>query len=96
MNLVKMLARNYSKKELKRIKPILESVLFYEDKMKEKSDDELRDMTEEFKQRYSEGESLDSMLPEAFAVCREASWRVLGMKHFPTQIVGGIGISAFI
>ncbi len=90
MNLVKMLARNYSKKELKRIKPILESVLFYEDKMKEKSDDELRDMTEEFKQRYSEGESLDSMLPEAFAVCREASWRVLGMKHFPTQIVGGI------
>ncbi len=90
MNLVKRLARSYSKKELKRIQPILDSVLFYEDKMAAMSDDELRDMTDEFKQRYAGGESLDSMLPEAFAVCREASWRVLGMKHFPVQIIGGI------
>ena len=90
MNLVKLLAKNYSKKELKRIQPILDSVLFFEDKMAQLSDDELRDKTEEFKERYASGESLDSLLPEAFAVCREAAWRVLGMKHFPVQIIGGI------
>ena len=90
MNLVKLLAKNYSKKELKRIQPILDSVLFFEDKMTQLSDDELRDKTEEFKERYASGESLDSLLPEAFAVCREAAWRVLGMKHFPVQIIGGI------
>ena len=90
MNLVKLLTKNYSKKELKRIQPILDSVLFFEDKMAQLSDDELRDKTEEFKERYASGESLDSLLPEAFAVCREAAWRVLGMKHFPVQIIGGI------
>ncbi len=90
MNLVKLLAKNYSKKELKRIQPILDSVLFFEDKMAQLTDDELRDKTEEFKERYAGGESLDSLLPEAFAVCREAAWRVLGMKHFPVQIIGGI------
>ncbi len=90
MNLIKLLAKNYSKKELKRIRPILDSVLLCEDKMAAMSDDELKGMTEEFKERYSAGESLDSILPEAFAVCREAAWRVLGMKHFPVQIIGGI------
>ena len=90
MNLVKLLAQNYSKKELKRIRPLLDSVLFYEDTMAALSDDELREKTDEFKARYAGGESLDSLLPEAFAVCREASWRVLGMKHFPVQIIGGI------
>ena len=90
MNLVKTLAKSYSKRELKRIRPLVDSVLYYEEKMAKMSDDELREMTSEFKLRYENGESLDSMLPEAFAVCREASWRVLGMKHFPVQIVGGI------
>ena len=90
MNLVKLLAKNYSKKELKRIQPILDKVLSYEDLMRQKTDDELRSMTEDFKERYEAGESLDSMLPEAFAVCREASDRVLGMRHFPVQIIGGI------
>ena len=90
MNLVKLLAQNYSKKELKRIRPLLDSVLFYEDTMAALSDDELREKTDEFKARYAGGESLDSLLPEAFAVCREASWRVLGMRHFPVQIIGGI------
>jgi preprotein translocase subunit SecA len=90
MNLVKLFAKNYSKKEIKRIKPILDQVLSYEDTMRSKSDDELRGMTEDFKERYAAGESLDSMLPEAFAVCREASDRVLGMRHFPVQIIGGI------
>ncbi len=90
MNLVKFLAKNYSKKELKRIDPILKKVLGYEDIMRTKTDNELRMMTEDFKERYEAGESLDSMLPEAFAVCREASDRVLGMRHFPVQIIGGI------
>ena len=90
MNLVKLLAKNYSKKELKRINPILESVLYYEDTMREKTDDELRRLTQDFKERYEAGESLDSLLPEAFAACREASDRVLGMRHYPVQIVGGI------
>lgn len=90
MNLVKLLARNYSKKELKRIRPLVDQVLGYEDLMRQKTDDELRAMTEDFKERYAAGESLDSMLPEAFAVCREASDRVLGMRHFPVQIIGGI------
>ncbi len=90
MNLVKLLARNYSKKELKRIQPIANAVLSYEDLMRAKTDDELRAMTDDFKERYAAGESLDSMLPEAFAVCREASDRVLGMRHFPVQIIGGI------
>ncbi len=90
MNLVKLLAKNYSKKELKRIQPLLDGVLLYEEPMAALSDDELREKTDEFKARYAEGEKLDSLLPEAFAVCREASWRVLGMKHFPVQIIGGI------
>ncbi len=90
MNLIKLLAKNYSKKELKRIKPIVDAVLGYEDLMRSKTDDELRAMTDDFKERYAAGESLDSMLPEAFAVCREASDRVLGMRHFPVQIIGGV------
>ncbi len=90
MNLVKLLAKNYSKKELKRIRPLVDAVLGYEDLMRSKTDDELRAMTEDFKERYAAGESLDSLLPEAFAVCREASDRVLGMRHFPVQIIGGI------
>ena len=90
MNLVKLLAKNYSKKELKRINPILENVLYYEDTMRDKTDDQLRELTYEFKERYQAGESLDSLLPEAFAVCREASDRVLGMRHYPVQIIGGI------
>ena len=90
MNLVKLLARNYSKRELKRIQPIADAVLMLESRMEALTDDELREKTDEFKKRYADGESLDSLLPEAFAVCREASWRVLGMKHFPVQVIGGI------
>lgn len=58
--------------------------------MEKKSDTELKAMTEVFKKRLSNGETLDDILPEAFAVCREAAWRVLGMKHFPVQVVGGV------
>ncbi len=90
MNLVKLFSKNYSKRELKHIQPILDKVISYEGIMRQKTDDELRGMTEDFKERYSAGEGLDSMLPEAFAVCREASDRVLGMRHYPVQIIGGI------
>ena len=72
----------YSERELKRIKPIADKVMSLEGEMEALSDSELKAKTEEFKKRIAEGEDLDSILPEAFAVMREASWRVLGMKHF--------------
>ncbi|MDD6284951.1 MAG: preprotein translocase subunit SecA [Firmicutes bacterium] len=90
MNLLKMFTKNYSKRELKHIQPLVDKVLSYDEHMQSLSDDELRAMTDDFKSRFEAGESLDSMLPEAFAVCREAADRVLGMKHFPVQIMGGI------
>ncbi|MBE6827822.1 MAG: preprotein translocase subunit SecA [Ruminococcaceae bacterium] len=81
---------DYSSKEVKRIKPIEQKVLSYEEEYSRLSDEQLKAKTEEFKQRLADGETLDDILPEAFAVCREASWRVLNMKHFPVQIIGGI------
>ena len=81
---------NYSEKEIKRIRPIMERVLSYEEEYRALSDDELRNKTEEFKTRLQTGETLDDILPEAFAVCREAGDRVLGLRHFPVQILGGI------
>ena len=80
----------YSDRELKRITPVMEQVLSLESKMASLSDSELTAMTPVFKDRLKNGETLDDILPEAFAVVREASWRVLGMKHFPVQIIGGI------
>ena len=87
-----------SRKELKKIQPLVNKVLELEEKYKDFSDAELRAETDRFKAMFDEedidknrkDEILDEILPEAFAVCREASWRVLGMKHFPVQIIGGI------
>ncbi len=90
MNFLKSLFGNYSKKEIKRIQPLCDKVLSLEDKYKNMSESELKSQTELLKQRLSNGETTDDILPDAFAVCREASWRVLGMKHFPVQILGGI------
>lgn len=81
---------SYSEREIKKINPIVDEVLSYEKEMEGLTDAELKNKTLEFKQRYKDGEDLDSLMPEAFAVVREASWRVLGMKHFPVQIIGGI------
>ena len=81
---------NYSDKELKRIKPIADSVLALEDKYAALTDAELKAVTPALKARFGAGETLDDLLPDAFAACREAAWRVLGMKHFPVQIIGGI------
>ena len=90
MGLMRKLFGDYSQKEIKRILPLQEKVLGLESEYAALSDDELRHKTEEFKERLSLGETLDDILPEAFAACREAGWRVLGMKHFPVQILGGI------
>ena len=89
-SVIEKIIGTYSDRELKKIYPIVDKVTALEDTMAEKTDAELRAMTDEFKQRLKDGETTDDILPEAFAVCREASWRVLGMKHFPVQIVGGI------
>ena len=89
-SVIEKIIGTYSDRELKKIYPIVDKVTALEDTMAGKTDAELRAMTDEFKQRLKDGETTDDILPEAFAVCREASWRVLGMKHFPVQIVGGI------
>lgn len=90
MSFFKALFGNYSKKELKRVKPIMNSVLALEDKYKEMTEEELKDQTNILKERLTNGETTDDILPDAFAVCREASDRVLGMRHYPVQIIGGI------
>ena len=81
---------SYSQRELKRLDPILQSVLDLEDTYRAMSDEELKNQTPLLKERLQNGETLDDILPDAFAVCREASARVLGMRHFPVQIIGGI------
>jgi preprotein translocase subunit SecA len=81
---------DYSTKEVKKIQPLKDKVLSLEEEYKSLSEEALRGKTNEFKERLSKGETLDSLLPEAFATVREASWRVLGMRHFPVQIIGGI------
>ena len=90
MGLFKKLFGNYSTKEIKRIIPVRDRVLALEEEYSKLSDEELKAKTPWFKERLANGETLDDILPEAFAACREASWRVLGMKHFPVQILGGI------
>lgn len=90
MNPLKALFGNYSKREVKRIQPTVDKVLALEDKYKAMSEAELKSQTTILKDRLANGETTDDILPDAFAVCREASVRVLGMKHFPVQIIGGI------
>ena len=81
---------SYSARELKRIMPIVDEIEEFEPKLKELTDEQLRAKTAEFKGRLAEEETLDDILPEAFAVVREASRRVLGMRHFRVQLIGGI------
>ncbi|MBE6727363.1 MAG: preprotein translocase subunit SecA [Ruminococcaceae bacterium] len=90
MGFLQSIFGNYSEKELKRVDPLLKKVLSLDEEYRKLSDEELREKTNEFKARLSQGETLDDILPEAFAVCREAGDRVLGMRHFPVQILGGI------
>ena len=81
---------NYSEKEVKRVKPLVDKINELEDSMKKLTDSELQHKTVEFKERLANGEDLDDLLPEAFAVVREASVRVLGMRPFDVQLIGGI------
>ena len=90
MSIFKKIFGDYSTKELKRITPLKDKVLKLEDEYSRLSDKELQAKTPEFKARLEKGETLDDILPEAFAACREAAWRVLKQKHYPVQILGGI------
>ena len=84
------LFKTYSEKEVKRIMPLVNKINELEESISKLSDTELRGKTDEFKNRLNNGETLDDLLPEAFAVVREASKRVLGMRHFDVQLIGGI------
>ena len=90
MGLFDKIFGTYSERELKRIKPIADKIEALSDKTAALTDEQLRLKTDEFKERYQNGETLDDLLPEAFAVAREASWRVLGMRPFRVQLIGGI------
>ena len=90
MGVLKALFGDYSKREVKRIQPLCNRVLELEDTYRSMSDEELKSQTDKLKDRLEYGETLDDILPEAFATCREAADRVLGMRHFPVQIIGGI------
>ena len=84
------LFKSFSEKEIENNQKAVDQILALDEKMQQLTDSQLRNKTEEFKERYKNGESLDDLLPEAFAVVREASDRVLGMKHYPVQLLGGI------
>ncbi len=88
--LIEKIIGTYSQRELKRIQPLVDKVLSYDEEYSKLTDEELKAKTPEFISRLSDGETLDDILPEAFATVREASWRVIGLKHYPVQIIGGI------
>ena len=90
MGLFSKIFGTYSEKEVKRVMPIVDKINSFEPEISKLSDEELTCKTQEFKKRLNEGETLDDILPEAFAVVREASKRVLGMRHFDVQLIGGI------
>ena len=84
------LFKSYSEKEVKRVQPIVNKINALEPEMQKLTDAELRAKKDEFQKMLAEGKTLDDILPEAFAVVREASRRVLGMRHFDVQLIGGI------
>ena len=82
--------KSYSEKEVKRVMPLVKKINELEPEMEKLTDKELQDKTRELKEKLNNGMTLDDILPEAFAVAREASKRVLGMRHFDVQLIGGI------
>ena len=90
MGFLNIFKNNYSEKEVKRVMPLVNKINSLEESISKLSDGELRNKTTEFKERLAKGETLDDLLPEAFAVVREASKRVLGLRHFDVQLIGGI------
>ena len=90
MGLFTKIFGTYSERELKLINPIVDKIMALQPQMQALTDEQLRDKTEEFRQRFKDGETLDDLLPEAYAVVREAGKRVLGMEHFRVQLIGGV------
>ena len=90
MGIFRKIFKSYSEKEVKRVMPIVEQINGLEEEIAKLSDEQLKNKTNEFKKQLEEGKTLDDILPEAFAVVREASKRVLGMRHFDVQLIGGI------
>lgn len=90
MGLMEMIFGDLNEKEVKKIEKIADKIEAYDEEMQGLTDEELRAKTPYFKERLAAGETLDDILPEAFAVCREAAWRTLGMKHFRVQLIGGV------
>ncbi|MGN0295011.1 MAG: preprotein translocase subunit SecA [Lachnospiraceae bacterium] len=90
MGLFTKIFGTYSERELKLINPVVNKIIALKPQMESLSDEELRGKTDEFKTRLAKGETLDDLLPEAFAVVREAGRRVLGMEHYPVQLTGGV------
>ena len=90
MGLVEKIFGDLNAKEIKKVEKIVDRIEALDEEMQALTDDQLRAKTQEFKDRLAEGETLDDILPEAFAVCREGAWRSLGMKHFRVQLIGGV------
>ena len=90
MNIIDKLFGTHSERELKLIMPTIDKIEALRPTMQALSDEQLRDKTKEYKQRLAEGETLDDLLPEAFATVREAAKRVLGMEHYRVQLIGGM------
>ena len=90
MSLFTKIFGTHSENELKRIYPIVDAIEALEPEIQKLSDEELKGKTKEFKNRLAEGETLDDLLPEAYAVVREAAFRTMGMKHYRVQLIGGI------
>ena len=90
MGFLEKLFGTYSEREVRKLEKIADKIEELDEAMQKLSDDELRAKTDEFKNRLKNGETLADILPEAFAVCREAAWRTLGMKHYRVQLIGGM------
>ncbi|MGN0708950.1 MAG: preprotein translocase subunit SecA, partial [Anaerovoracaceae bacterium] len=90
MSFVEKIFGDLNKRELKKIDKIVDKIESYDEAMQALSDDELRAKTDEFRERLKNGETLDDILPEAFAAVREGAWRSIGMKPFRVQLIGGV------
>ena len=90
MSFLEKIFGSYSKREINKILPLVDKIEAYEENYKSLTDDEIKNKTDEFKERIKNGETLDDILPEAYAIVAEASSRVLGMRHFRVQLIGGI------
>src|SRR6266568_622133 len=91
---IKKIVGSKNERELKTLWAIVERIGALEPELTPLTDDQLRDKTSQFKERHARGESIDALLPEAFAVCREAGKRVLGMRHFDVQLIGGMVLNS--